>query len=112
MKDGGWTENGTASPYGEAVACERGLSGEYFSNSLSSFLLCRGGDVGIGVQGEPSGEVTQHAGHGLDVHTILECDGSEGVAEVMEPDLWNASPFKDTLEHIVDAVRRDRTAVG
>ena len=40
--------------------------------------------MGIGVQGEACGEVTQHAGHRLDVHTILQGDGSEGVAEVMK----------------------------
>ena len=28
--------------------------------------------MGIGVQGEPGGEVTQHAGHRLDVHSVLE----------------------------------------
>ena len=43
--------------------------------------------MGIGVQGEACGEVTQHAADGLDVHAILECDGSEGVAEVVESDL-------------------------
>ena len=52
----------------------------------------RGGDVGVGVEGETSGEVTQHAGHRLDIHTILQCDGCEGVAEVMESDLRDAGP--------------------
>ena len=39
--------------------------------------------MGIGVQGEPCGEVPQHAGHRLDVYSVLEGDGSEGMAEVM-----------------------------
>ena len=68
--------------------------------------------MGICVQGEASGEVNQHAGHCLDVHSVLEGNGSEGVAEVMESDLWDASPFKDSLEHIIDAVRGDGSAVG
>ena len=68
--------------------------------------------MGIGVQGEACGEVTQHAGHRLDVHTVLERDGCEGVAEVMESDRRDACPFQHALEHIVDAVRGDGTAVG
>ena len=28
--------------------------------------------MGIGVQGEASGEVTQHAGYSLDVHAVLQ----------------------------------------
>ena len=39
--------------------------------------------MGIGVQGEACGEVTQHAADGLDIHSVLECDGCEGVSEVM-----------------------------
>ena len=42
--------------------------------------------MGIGVQGEACGEVTQHAGYGLDVHTVLQGDGCEGVTEVVESD--------------------------
>ena len=68
--------------------------------------------MGIGVQGEVCGEVTQHTGHRLDVHTVLERDGGEGVSEVMESDLRDARPFKHTLQHIVHAVRGDGTAVG
>lgn len=68
--------------------------------------------MGIGVQGEASGEVTQHAGHRLDVHTVLQGNGGEGVAEVVESDLWDARPFQYTLEHIVHTVRGDGTAIG
>ena len=46
--------------------------------------------MGIGVQSEACGEVTQHTGDGLDVHTVLERDGGEGVAEVMEPNFRDA----------------------
>ena len=34
------------------------------------------------------------------------------VAEVVESDLRDASPFENTLQHIVDTIRRDGTAVG
>ena len=67
--------------------------------------------MSIGVQSEACREVTQHTGHGLDIHTVLEGDSGEGVAEVMESDLRDASPFEDALQHIVDAVRGDRAAV-
>ena len=39
--------------------------------------------MGIGIQGEACREVTQHAGHCLDVYSVLEGNGSEGMAEVM-----------------------------
>ena len=81
-------------------------------HGLGGFLLCRGGDMGIGVQSEASGEVTQHAGHRLDVHTVLQRDGGEGVAEVMKSDLRDARSFQHTLQHVVDAVRGDGTTVG
>ena len=68
--------------------------------------------MGVGVQGEACGEVTQHAGHRFDVHAVLEGDGGEGVAEIVEPDLWYPRSGQDSLQHIVHAVRRDRTAVG
>ena len=68
--------------------------------------------MGIGVQGEACGEVAQHAGHRLDVHSVLQRNGCEGVAEVVESDLGNACSLQYTLEHIVHTVRRDGAAVG
>ena len=68
--------------------------------------------MGIGVQSEACGEVTQHAGHRLNIHAVLKRNGGEGVAEVMESDLRDASSFEDALQHIVDAVRGDGTAIG
>ena len=43
--------------------------------------------MGIGIQGEAGEEVAQHAGHRLDIHSVLECDGGEGAPEVMKSDL-------------------------
>lgn len=40
--------------------------------------------MGIGVQGEACREVSQHAGYRLDVHSVLEGDSGEGVAEIVE----------------------------
>ena len=68
--------------------------------------------MGIGVQGEACGEVTQHAGYGLDVHTILERDGCEGVAEVMAEEMtwlmfrtvFADSPFGCSLDSILSTL--------
>ena len=35
--------------------------------------------MGVGVQGEACGEVAEHAGYGLDVYTVLQGQGGEGV---------------------------------
>ena len=98
--------------HGFSIGYKADLQAQDISHGLGGFLLCRGGDMGIGVQGEACGEVTQHAGHRLDVHTILESDGSEGVAEVMESDFRDARPFQHPLQHIVHTVRGDGTTVG
>ena len=51
------------------------------SNRLRRFLLCQGGDMGVGVQGEACREVAQHAGDRLNVHSVPEGDGCEGGAD-------------------------------
>ena len=67
--------------------------------------------MGIGVQGEACGEVAQHAGYRLDVHAVLQGDGGEGVAEIVEPDLWDPGSGQHSFEHIIEAVGGDGTAV-
>ena len=47
--------------------------------------------MGIGIQGEACGEVAEHTADRLDVHTVLESDGGEGMAEVMESDLQDTA---------------------
>ena len=51
------------------------------AHSPGCFFLCAGGDVGVGVQSEAGGEVAQHAGDGLDIHTGPECNGCKGGAD-------------------------------
>ena len=68
--------------------------------------------MGISIQGEACREVAQHTADCLDIHTILQGNGCEGVAEVMEPNLRDASPLQYPLQHIVDAVWGDGSAVG
>ena len=53
-----------------------------FLHGPGRLLLGRCGDMGIGVQGEAGGEVPQHSGHCLDVHSILKGQGCEGVPQI------------------------------
>ena len=41
--------------------------------------LCVGGDVGVGVQREACGVMTEHRGHGFYIHAVLQRHGGEGV---------------------------------
>ena len=60
--------------------------------------------MGVGVQGEACGEVTEHTADRFDIHAVLQGDGGEGVAEVVESDLWDPGSGQHSLEHIVDTV--------
>ena len=40
--------------------------------------------MGVGVQSESCGEVAQHSGDCLDIHTVLEGKGCEGVPKLMQ----------------------------
>ena len=66
--------------------------------------------MGIGVQGEAGGEVPQHSGHCLDVHSILKGQGCEGVPQIVEPDPRQSRPLQHPVEHVEDTVRRDWAA--
>ena len=70
------------------------------------------GHMGVGVQGEPGGEVPQHTGHCLDVHSVLQSQGGEGMPEVMKPHPGQSRPLQHPVEHVQDTVRRDGPAVG
>ena len=52
-----------------------------------------GGDVGVGVQREARRVVTQHRGHGLHVHAVLQCHRREGVTEVVEAPTSGGTAF-------------------
>ena len=52
-----------------------------------------GGDVGIGVQREACGVVTQHTADGLDVHAVLQGHGREGMSEVMKAPASGGTAF-------------------
>ena len=67
--------------------------------------------MGVGVEREAGGEMAEHTADRLDVHAILEGDGCEGVAEVVESDFRDACPCQYSFEHIVHAVRRNGATV-
>ena len=68
--------------------------------------------MGVGVEREAGGEMAEHTADRLDVHAILEGDGCEGVAEVVESDFRDACPCQYSFEHIVHAIRGDGATVG
>ena len=81
-------------------------------HSPGGFLLCAGGDVGVGVQSEAGGEVAQHTGDSLDVHAVLQRQRREGMAQVVEADAGQSRPLQHPVQHVVHAVRRDGAAGG
>ena len=52
---------------------------QHSRHSLGCLTLSGAGHMGVGIEGEPRREVTQHTGHRLDVHSILQGQGGEGV---------------------------------
>ena len=59
-------------------------------------LLLPGG-VGVGAESESCIVVPQHGGDGLDIDTVLEGQGGEGVAEIVEPEVFQAGILQDAL---------------
>ena len=49
--------------------------------------------------------LVQHARHGLDVHTVLQGQRCEGVAQVMKTHLWQPCPLQDAVQHVQHTVR-------
>ena len=61
--------------------------GEDIAHRIRRLALGLGGDVGIGVQGEACRVMAKHTADGLHIHTVLEGQGGEGMAKVVEPHL-------------------------
>ena len=85
---------------------------QHVPHRIRRFFLCCGGDMGVGVEGESCGEVSEHTRHRLDVHPILQCDGGESVPEIVKSDFWQSCSFEDPLQHMIYAVWGDGAAVG
>ena len=68
--------------------------------------------MGIGVQGEPSAEVSQHPGYRFHVYPVLEGQGGIGVAQIVESDPRESRPFQHPVEHMQHTVRENRHTRG
>ena len=68
-------------------------------------ILHLSGGVGIGSEGESGIVVAQHGGHSFDIHTVLECQGGEGVAEIMKSYVWQISILQYLLVDVYHTVR-------
>ena len=65
---------------------------------LSRVLLHLGGDVAVGIQGEPCGIMPKQARQCLHIHTILECQCCEGMAQIVKADLLHPTAFQQPLQ--------------
>ena len=82
-------------------------SRDQVSHCCGCLLLHPVGCVGIGAEREARIVVTQHSTHGLDVHAVLEHQGSERVPNIVEADIRQSRLFQNCLEVCVGAVRRE-----
>ena len=90
------------------------LSGPVFSahlladdptDGVCGILLHLGRGVSVGVQGEPSRVVAQRAGQRFHVHPAFQRQRGEGVAQVMEPDVFRADGFQNFVMRSPESVR-------
>ncbi len=75
-----------------------GLYIHHTSHRISRLLLRGGGDMGIGVQREACREVAEHARDRLDDHAVLQRQGGEGVAQIVEAGRWQPCPIQHSVE--------------
>ncbi len=61
--------------------------------------------MGVGIQCKACAVVAQHPGDRFDVHAVLESQGGEGMAEIVEADVGQARPAQHPVEHMQDTVR-------
>ena len=80
------------------------------AHCLGCFILFLAGGVSVCPQGESCVVVPQHGGHGFDVHAVLEGQGSEGVPEIMEPEMLQPGIFEDALVEGSHRVRMVHTS--
>ena len=57
------------------------------AHGFRRLILHLPGGVGVGAQGESGIVVAQHTGDSLDVHAVLERQGSEGMSQIVKSDM-------------------------
>ena len=75
------------------------------AHGFSRFILLLSGGVGVGAEGKSSVVVAQHTGHRFDVYTVLQCQGCEGMAEVVESDVFQPGVLQDLLMKVDHGIR-------
>lgn len=70
-------EDAAAQPEISRLGVAVPLNTQHIADSLRCLFLGGGGDMGVGVQGETCGEMSQHSADGLDVHAVLQSYRSE-----------------------------------
>ena len=66
--------------------------------------------MGISAEGEPCRVVSQGAGQGLHIHSVLQRQRCEGMPEIMEPDMLRADDFQDLLMGVPEGVRIEHSS--
>ena len=70
-----------------------------------------GGNVGVSVQCEACGVVSEHTADRFHVHAVLQRHGCEGVPQIVEPYLWQSCPRQYPEQHMQHAIWGDGVAV-
>ena len=89
----------TSGPVFFALLCSHDLLHEV-AHGFRCFVLLLPGGVGVGAKSESGVVVAQHTGHCLDVHAVLQCQGCEGMAEVMKSDVFQPCVFQNLLVNL------------
>ena len=80
-----------------------GVCTAYFPVDANRRLLLHGVcDMAVDVQRGFCADVANHGRQGLDVHTVFECHGSEGMAQVVESDSLAVGSLEDELEAVIE----------
>ena len=91
----------------DIAGCPACLYIQHAAHGVRRLFLRRCRDMGVGVLGEAGGELAEHTGDRLDVHTIPQCQCCGGVAQVMEADRGNPGPIQHSVRHVPHTIRRD-----
>ena len=67
--------------------------------------------MSVGVQREACRKMPQHTRYGLDVHSVLQSQRCEGVAQVVKTYLWQSCPRQYPEQHMQHAIWGDGVAV-
>ena len=79
--------------------------GDAVVDEIGGILAHGVGDVAVDVDGGGGADVADDGGQGLYVHAVLQGGGREGMAEVVEPNIFAPGPLQGLFHFVVDALR-------